>query len=284
MQFSETGMDTLKTPDGLSLDIHRWDPKKPKAVILAIHGGLAFAGDYVTPALYFMKKGIATAAYDLRGHKQKKVHIQSFTQFLDDTALFLEWVKGAYKKLPVIVMGHSMGGLIAANFGIRYAAGEERIKGYVLSSPYYGNKVAVPGIMLAMVGVISTLLPRMTIPMEDFTGVLTHDPEIAKRRKKDQAEGLQAMQASARFGNELLNAQKWVAGNIARWNKPVFAVVAGDDRLADPAVSDTLLHKLRPELLTYMFCKDNYHENLNELNREEIFAKIHGWMKKLLKI
>lgn len=284
MQFSETGMDTLKTPDGLSLDIHRWDPKKPKAVILAIHGGLAFAGDYVTPAQYFMKKGIATAAYDLRGHKQKKVHIQSFTQFLDDTALFLEWVKGAYKKLPVVVMGHSMGGLIAAHLGIRYAAGDERIKGYILSSPYFGNKVAVPGFMLAMVGLISALLPRMTIPMEDFSGVLTHDPEISRRRKKDQSEGLQATQASARFGNELLNAQKWVAGNIARWNKPVFAVVAGDDHLADSAVSDTLLHKLRPELLTYMFCKDNYHENFNELNRDEIFAKIYGWMKKLLKI
>ncbi|MBA4369202.1 MAG: alpha/beta hydrolase, partial [Desulfobacterium sp.] len=44
MKFSETRMDVLRTNDGLSLDIHIWEPEKPEAIILAIHGGLAHAG------------------------------------------------------------------------------------------------------------------------------------------------------------------------------------------------------------------------------------------------
>ncbi len=62
MRFSESGMDVLKTSDGTELDIHIWDAEKPKAVIMAIHGGLAHAGDYVTPALYFKERSISTVS------------------------------------------------------------------------------------------------------------------------------------------------------------------------------------------------------------------------------
>ncbi len=56
MRFSETRLDILKTGDGLELDIHIWEPDTPKAILLAGHGGLAHAGDYVTPALFFKKR------------------------------------------------------------------------------------------------------------------------------------------------------------------------------------------------------------------------------------
>ena len=92
MRFSETRMDVLRTKDGLELDIHIWEPNSPKAILLAVHGGLAHAGDYITPALFFKERGIATVAYDLRGHKQKKVCIDAFDQFIEDSGAFLKWV------------------------------------------------------------------------------------------------------------------------------------------------------------------------------------------------
>jgi pimeloyl-ACP methyl ester carboxylesterase len=87
-------------------------------VILAIHGGMAHGGDYVTPALYFRQHGIATVAYDLCGHQDaRRVDIPGFATFLDDSLLFLQWVKQQYPGLPVYVMGHSMGALIATHLG-----------------------------------------------------------------------------------------------------------------------------------------------------------------------
>lgn len=284
MNFSETGMDRFSTPDGAAMDIHLWEPGKPKAVFLAIHGGLAHAGDYVTPALYFMKKNIATVAYDLRGHRREKIHIKSFQQFIDDTVLFLQWVKNRYKKIPVIVMGHSMGALIATHFGIEAAPADDRIKGYVLSSPYYENKLRVPKIMLSLVNILSAIAPGMKIPLDDLTDSLTHDKAITARHRRDAASGLRGVSASARFGREMLAAQQWVKENIHRWDKPVFAVVAGEDHLADAGVSEALLNKIRPELLTFLYCRGNYHENFNEINRDEIFGKISAWMKKELRI
>ena len=72
MRFSETHKDVLTTKDGLELDIHIWEPDSTQAILLAVHGGLAHAGDYVTPALFFKEKEITTVAYDLRGQKRKK--------------------------------------------------------------------------------------------------------------------------------------------------------------------------------------------------------------------
>lgn len=278
MRFSETRLDVLKTRDGEELDIHIWEPEAPKAVLMAIHGGLAHAGDYVTPALYFKEKDIATVAYDLRGHKQEKIFISGFDRYLEDTADFLAWTKKAYKDIPIFVMGHSMGGLIATHFGIRYADGDPRIKGYLLSSPYYGNAIKVPPIMIPIIKMFGTIIPKAVIPGPDLTELLTHDEVITRRHRKDEEDGIRGSKATMRFGSELLKAQKWVKENFSGWNYPTFAVIAGDDQVADSAQAEALFKSMDSRLLTYVKHAGNFHENFNEVNRNETFDKMHAWI------
>jgi alpha-beta hydrolase superfamily lysophospholipase len=282
MKFSETRMDVLQTTDGVSLDIHIWEPEKPKAIILAIHGGLAHAGDYVTPALFFKDKGIATAAYDLRGHKQEKTFIKNFQLFLDDTESFLQWGKEKFKNLPIFIMAHSMGSLIATHLGIQNKMEQFGVKGFIMSSPYYQNAVKVSPIVIPMVKVLGKLIPQMVIPSPDITDFLTHDQTITKRHRQDEHDGLRSAKPTMRFGSELLKAQKWVNENITKWHHPLFAVVAGDDQVADATEAERLLKSIDKKHLTYLFHKDNYHENYNETNREDTFTQIHNWIKPLI--
>lgn len=75
MRFSEDKMASLRCSDGVERPIHIWqapEPQQPRAVILAIHGGMAHAGDYVTPALTFRRHGIATVSFDMVGHDGKR--------------------------------------------------------------------------------------------------------------------------------------------------------------------------------------------------------------------
>jgi alpha-beta hydrolase superfamily lysophospholipase len=281
MRFSETRMDKLTAADGQSFDIHIWEPETPRAVIMAIHGGLAHAGDYVTPALYFKEKGIATVSYDMRGHKQENVFIDRFSRFLEDTEKFLAWTKAAYPDIPIFAMGHSMGGLIVTHFGIAYAANDPRIKGYIMSSPYYENAIKVAPIMIPIIKILGKILPKGIIPGPDITDLLTHDADITRRHRKDEEDGIRGKKATMRFGAELLKAQVWVRENISRWSHPLFAVVAGADQVADADAAERLLKTIPPNLLTYVRHPDNYHENFNELNREETFARIYDWMKNL---
>jgi len=278
MRFLETQKDVLTTKDGLELDIHIWEPDSTQAILLAVHGGLAHAGDYVTPALFFKEKEITTVAYDLRGHKKEKVCIDSFEQFLDDTNVFIEWVKARYPDIPIFYLGHSVGALIGTHMGLKSMKKESAIKGFIFSSPYYENAIKVNPLIIPMIKMLSKIFPDLPIPSEDITDLLTHDKTITDRHRQDEKDGIRAVKASIRFGSELFSAQDWVKNNIQNWVHPLFAVLAGSDQVAKTAESYRLLKTINPDLLTVLTYNGNYHENFNELNREELFYQIYDWM------
>lgn len=282
MRFAETRLAGLRCGQA-ERRIHIWEPDPPaapRAVLLAIHGGMAHGGDYVTPALFFRRHGIATVAYDLCGHQDaRRVDIPGFHVFLDDSVLFLQWVKREYPGVPVFVMGHSMGALIATHLGLGAFAGDAAVQGYILSSPYYVNAIKVSPVLLALAGVLGALAPRMKVPLASLTDSLTHDSAITARHHADERDGVRATEITVRFGNALTAAQKGLAARMPEWRHPLFAVVAGDDKLADADAAEAMLKSVPAALLTYRRHPQNYHENFNELNREEIFADILDWMR-----
>src|SRR5476649_1665938 len=159
MRFSEDRLATLECAAGVERTIHIWEPAAPRAIVLALHGGMAHAGDYVTPARYFRDHGIATISYDMCGHDQaKRVDIPGFEIFLDESTLLLQWIKRAYPGVPLFVMGHSMGALIATHLGLHRWRDDAAIKGYILSSPYYVNAIKVAPLLLALSGVLVALI------------------------------------------------------------------------------------------------------------------------------
>lgn len=279
MRFSEDRLALLGCSDSVERPIHVWEPRQPRAVILAIHGGMAHAGDYVTPALYFRAHGIATASFDMHGHDGKKrVDIPGFESFLDDAALFLQWVKRSYPGLPIFVMGHSMGALIATHLGLGRFAGEAGIAGFILSSPYYVNAIKVPKALLLLSDVLAKVFPTMKVPLGSLTEMLTHDRAITARHVADERDNVRATEVTVRFATALTSAQAGLAGKMPAWRFPVFGVVAGDDKLADAQASEAMLKSIPPALLDYHFYPDNYHENFNELNRDKIFCQILAWI------
>lgn len=284
MRFSEDKMDALRCSDQVERPIHIWQPEltPPRAVILALHGGMAHAGDYVTPALYFRQHSIATVSFDMVGHNgQRKVDIPSFDAFLDDAELFLAWVKQTYPGLPIFVMGHSMGGLIATHLGLHRFAGDPAIAGFIISSPYYVNAIPVPKILQMLSGWLASRFPTMKVPLGNLTMLLTHDQAITERHFQDERDGIRASEVTVRFAHALTTAQKALSGGLSAWSFPLFAVVAGDDKLASSRATEAMLRSVPDGLLAYHLYAANFHENFNELNRETIFAGILDWMKKL---
>lgn len=280
-RFSEDRFATFKGRHGAERKIHIWEPQQPVAgVLLAIHGGLAHAGDYVTPALYFKQHGYATVAFDLCGHENaRRVDIPDFGIFVEEVELFLHWVKQHFHGAPVFIMGHSMGALIATRFGLERLERDPLVQGFVLSSPYYVNAIKVPALLEKLSGVLAALAPTMKVPMASLTDVLTHDPAITARHHRDEADGVRATECTVRFGVALQGAQKGLAEKMPTWRWPLYVVVAGDDKLADPKATLDLLAMVDPKLLECHVQHQNYHENFNEVNREEIFADILRWMR-----
>lgn len=280
MRFSEDCLATLDCGPQAKRQIHIWEPATPpRAVILAIHGGLAHGGDYVTPALYFRAHGIVTVAYDLCGHQNaRRVDIPNFQVFLDDSVTCLQWVRQQWPGVPVFIMGHSMGALIATHLALGPLVNDREIQGFILSSPYYVNALKVSPVLLALAGVLGAIAPRMKVPLEPMTDVLTHDAAITARHHADERDGIRASECTVRFGNALQGAQAGLAARMSGWRHPLFAVVAGDDKLADARASEAMLRSIDPSLLSLQIQPHNYHENFNEVNREQIFADILSWI------
>ena len=262
-----------------------WSPERsPTALILAIHGGMSHSGDYATVGNYFREHEVTTISFDLHGHgKRPRIDIPGFEVFIDDVRRMLDWVQATYPNLPVFVMGHSMGALIATHLELsgmlRAHPVHARVRGVILSSPYYANAIPVPPLLVTLSGLLARFFPTAKVPMDDLTDLLTHDAQITARHRRDEAYGRRAREASFRFGRALLDAQAALHQDLSQWQHPVFAVLAGDDRLADVRVSSAMLKTVRPELLALHHFAGNFHENFNELNREQIFHALREWMQ-----
>ncbi len=293
MGFNETNIDVFQPDKKTKLQVYEWLPDSSvKAVFIAVHGGMAHAGDWVTPAIYFKDKGVATYAFDLRWHgtypkhnPDGKVyfHTNSYEENVSDLDAFYEWVKAKHPGKPVFVISHSNGALISLLYGLTTAKKTD-IRGFIVSSPWLKNKVKVPAIVEKMAGIIAAIHPKFTVTPPDITDKLTHDEKIHARHIEDTELGLRGTTATAKLGAESAKTQARVVAGLKNWERfPMFAVIAGDDYLADPSASRDALQTVPEGLVTLMVHEKNYHENFNEVNREETFAAIWDWMLKYIK-
>ncbi len=292
MGFSETRTEVFSPDGNTKLQVYEWLPDGDvKAVFLAVHGGMAHAGDWVTPALFFKDKGVATYAFDLRWHGTYPLHnpggkvyfhTNSYEENVSDLNAFYEWVKAKHPGKPVFVLSHSNGALISLLYGLTTAKKTD-IKGFIVSSPWLKNKVKVPAIVEKLAGIIAAIHPTFAVVPPDITDKLTHDEKIHARHIEDTKLGLRGTTATAKLGAESAKTQATVVAGLKNWARfPMFAIIAGDDYLADPTASRAVLKTVPQELLSLMEHEKNYHENFNEVNREVTFAAIWDWMQKYM--
>lgn len=284
MRFSEDRIEKLTCSDGIKRDIHIWEHKDPKAIFLTLHGLMDHGGNYMNPGIYMKEKGYALVAHDQHGHDMKRLaHVPRFDVFLDDLELILEWVKEHYPGVPIFMMGNSMGGLILTHFGIRVYKEDPLVKGFILSAPGYENSLKTSKFLIAMAKLLSKIAPGKAVPVEDLRPHVTRDEAEYTRMREDERDGIQATKMSARMGAEFLKAQDWVPEHIGEWKYPMLAIIPGDDKLINSAVSRELLSRIDEGLLTELLYPENYHESFNELNREEVFAAILKWCEPRIK-
>lgn len=277
--YQEDQVFQLTVPDG-DRTVRLWQAATTDVVLLGIHGGMSHAGDYETVGCYFREHGVTTISFDLYGHgRNKLIDIPSFDVFIEDVVRMLDWVRAKYPQVPLFIVGHSMGALIASHLVLTNKLLQHAVSGVVLSSPYYANAIPVPGWMIPLSRWLSKLIPTAKVPMEDLTPWLTHDREITERHVADSLLQRRGSFASMRFGRCLLDAQAALHNDMHAWRLPVFAVVAGDDRLADASVSLAMLRTIPAQLLELHEFPRNFHENFNETNRDDIFAAMLRWMR-----
>ena len=120
MERREGIAGTARTRDGLELRTMRWTANgEPRAHLLLIHGIAEHASRHAHVATQFAQAGIETHAFDLRGFgasSGRRAYLDRWSQYHDDVEDQLAAIRAVSRRLPVVLYGHSMGGLIALGY------------------------------------------------------------------------------------------------------------------------------------------------------------------------
>lgn len=264
---------TLTAPDGTTLFVRRWAPEQPVASMVVVHGASEHSGHYQHVAAYFAERGLACHVLDLRGHGHSsgtRVHVDRFDQYIDDLHLLIQRAREYGKPLLV---GHSMGGLVAFHYAARH---QSELAGLVLSSPWFGLKVAVPALKRAVGRIASTILPRLSMPSEIRLAHVSRDPETVRLKEQDPLFG---RTFTPRWGMECESAATRASELAPALAIPTLVMHAGDDLLTSPDASRSLFDRIGAQHKEYKLWPGKYHEIFNDPGYEEVFESIINWLK-----
>jgi len=264
--------------DGQLLTRQVWRPEgEPVAVLAVVHGYGEHGGRYRGLAEALAPKGCAVHVYDLRGHGLsggRRGHVDRFTDYLDDTAEFLRAVREEQPGVPVHLLGHSLGGLIAVAYVEDRQA--DVPAGLILSSPFLRLGMPVPPLKLGVVRLLSRVAPRMNIGNTLDPAALSHDREVVRAYGTDP---LNHHVASARWAAEVVAAQGAALSAAGGIRLPLLVLYADEDFITDPLATRELFERAASADKTARCYEGYYHELFNETGRNAVFADLTAWLE-----
>jgi alpha-beta hydrolase superfamily lysophospholipase len=269
-----------RTADGFELHCRSWMPAEPRGVIVIVHGLAEHGGRYAETAAFFAARGWAVLAGDLRGHGRspdpagRRVHVGRFSDFFHDVDAFLGAARTACPGLPIFLLGHSMGGLIAISYVLRNSSG---LGGAVVSSPALDAhpEFRPPLLLRLLVGLLSRLAPRMLFPSDLDTSALSRDPEVVRAYLDDP---LVSSKVSARFYSEMMAAMQRVREQADALAIPMLLMQSGADRLVDPDAPARWATSAPPGRIEFVRWEGFYHEMFNEPEKGAVRERTLDWL------
>ena len=267
----------LDTPSG-SLFYRVWSPPAPRAALLFVHGLAEHGGRYDHIARHFAERGYVGYAIDYRGHGRSpgpRVHVDSFDTWLDDVAAGLAPVRRTHPGLPVVVVGHSQGGLIVLLQALRDP--DDRA-GTIVSSPLLG--VAPPSRPSAALRlatkVMMRLAPRLLVPNKVSPDWLSRDPEVGRAYVGDP---LVSRKVSAGWFRALQEAIARARAGAPRWASPLLVLASRGDHIVDADATARWVAAAPAAHVSSVFWDDLHHELFNETTRPDVFGAMERWLE-----
>ncbi len=260
---------------GVPIAHREWLPAgSARGTVVIAHGINEHAGRYQHVAQRLVRDGWMVAAPDHRGHGLsggRRAAVERFDDWIADLDRYIRDVLTGAPQ-PHFLLGHSLGGLIAAVYALRH---QERLQGLVLSSP----SVLPPAAMSATTARAGRFLSRWAsnLPVLPLRlDAVSRDPQVVDSYRSDPL--VHRGRVRARTGAEILRAIDEVQRGIGRLRLPVLSVQGTVDLLVDPGAArwvDTHVGSADHQLRIY---DGLYHEVFNEPERDLVLDDVARWL------
>jgi alpha-beta hydrolase superfamily lysophospholipase len=268
--------------------MHDWPAPlgAPRALVLLVHGLGEHAGRYTQLAAELRDWGFVVRAYDQRGHGLSggpRGGLTHNSALLDDLAAVIDASRSMHQQrsqlgLPLIVIGHSLGGLVAGRF---VSLQLRPVDALVMSSPALDPGLSA--VQKILVATLPAIAPNLRVNNGLDPRYLSHDTAVVAAYRADP---LVHPKISARLARFIATAGPATVAAAAHWCVPTLLLYAGDDRLVNPAgsrafaaVAGASAH-VPPGILSAQVFDALYHEIFNEVPSAAapVYAALKTWL------
>src|SRR3954469_11190775 len=272
----ESTLSTFTASDGDNLAVQDWylpEGERQRGVVLVVHGLGEHAGLYDGLAHILNAWGFAVRSYDQYGHGESdgmRGGLPHSNRLLDDLADLVESTRLRNPGVPLIVLGHSLGGLVAASFVARTL---RAIDGLVLSSPALSMRLGPVQRML--MAIVPRIAPNLAVSNGLNPRFLSHDRRVVQQYLNDPRVHDRISGRLARFMEE---EGALVRSRAASWNVPTLLMYAGDDHMVDPSGSEFFAATAPQRFVSARRFDGLYHELLNEQDAQMVYECLKSWL------
>jgi alpha-beta hydrolase superfamily lysophospholipase len=267
--------------DGLELKLLQWPCESARGQVLIVHGLGEHAARHAWLAEQLQRAGWQVSAWDHRGHGSSpgpRGDIPYPDALLDDLARVVDHVRPSADRRPLVLFGHSLGGLVAARFvaeGLsqRPAAWHRAVDRLVLSSPALDPGLhALQRLLLAVAG---RLAPHLAVSNGLRPAWISRDAQVVEAYRRDPLVHDRVTSCLAQF---IVDAAAHVRAAASQWVVPTLLQWAGADRCVAPPGSAAFA-AAAPACVQSRCYAELFHEIYNEPERAQVLADLLDWLR-----
>ena len=251
---------------GRKTTVCRWPVDNTRAKVIVVHGLGEHVARYDAISKEFNEAKLEMVGFDQRGHGEnpgRKGHVKSFNDYLRDLDLFVEREKS---DIPLFMLGHSLGGLIAARYVEEYP---NKIKGVILSSGAFSSS-NVSGFLKFLANFLSVFFPTMTLSNGIDAKYLSRNQQIVEDYQKDP---LVHNKITARLASEIFKNVETVFKNAEKFTTPVLFVAGSEDKVVPPEGTKRLFTSVTSKDKKMIIFDGGYHEIFCDPKLSERFRR-----------
>lgn len=275
--ISDSTLSTYTASDGDNIAMQDWplpDGLALRGMVLLVHGLGEHAGRHDALAKRLNSWGFSVRGYDQYGHGESgggRGRLPTSTRLLDDLADIIDSTRLRMPKgAPLILLGHSMGGLVAGRF---VALGLRRVEGLVLSSPALDPDLNL--LQKLLLATLPRVLPNLTVGNGLDPGFISRDPEVVAAYRRDP---LVHDRVSGRMGRFIADAARATVAAARGWKVPTLLLYAGADRIVNPAGSRAFAAAAPARVVTSKCFDAMFHELFHEPDPEPVYRVLRQWL------
>jgi lysophospholipase len=274
--YRADGVGSVETHDGLRLAVWRSPARSPtpRGRVILIHGYAEHAGRYREVVTALTGAGHECHAFDLWGHGRSggpRGHVLRFADYLDDLDRVIRLVVDP-PALPLAVVGHSLGGLIALEH-VRRRPGPFDL--LVASSPFLAPAFRRPLLVEALGRLGARLRPSATVESRLDAGWLSHDAAVTRAYAADP---LVFRTVTLGWWREVRHAQEALRRGAALIRLPALFLIGDGDPVADPHRSVAIFERMGSADKRLERYPGFLHEVFNEIGRERVLQDLLAWL------